>query len=110
MAFQVDRLGPGCFRLAGELDMASTPILDLAMLAAVEGRGDVVLDLAELTFIDSYGIGSLVALSQALDHQARKLVLAAPTTFILGVLRIAGVEFWPGVQVRGPSPGPGQDG
>jgi stage II sporulation protein AA (anti-sigma F factor antagonist) len=43
--------------------MATAPQLD-AVLATVDGDGDVVVDLAGVTFMDSSGIGVLVQASQ----------------------------------------------
>ena len=47
--------------VGGEVDMATAPQLDAA-LATVDG--DVVVDLAAVTFLDSSGIGVLVKAAQ----------------------------------------------
>jgi len=46
--------------LAGELDLATTPLLEEAF-DSLDGNRAVVLDLGELTFIDSYGLHSILA-------------------------------------------------
>ncbi|MGC4813030.1 STAS domain-containing protein [Micromonospora sp. DT228] len=58
----VERDGGGaCLRLAGELDMSTSPELSAAidrLIAAGESR--VLLDLADLTFCDSTGMAVFV--------------------------------------------------
>jgi len=46
---------------SGELDLATAPALGTALASAVaEGATRVVLDLRELTFVDSSGIGVII--------------------------------------------------
>jgi anti-anti-sigma factor len=51
-------------RLVGELDMATVPELEAALSTAT---APVVLDLAELSFIDSAGLHALVRYARALN-------------------------------------------
>jgi anti-sigma B factor antagonist len=44
-------------RLAGELDMSTAAQLDEVLGTAVEHGGAITIDLSELTFMDSTGIG-----------------------------------------------------
>src|SRR5437773_2565005 len=62
--------------LSGELDLATVDELR-GRLAAVEGDGapTVVLDLRELDFLDSTGIGELLAAQRRLRAAGRRLVL-----------------------------------
>ncbi len=46
--------------LSGELDINARDDLRAAILAAVDDDGDVVLDLAGATFLDSEALGSLI--------------------------------------------------
>jgi len=68
--------------LAGELDMATTPLLEEA-LDALDGPRAVVLDLDGLTFIDSHG---LHAIFRRVD--TRTLILARPHPNIARVLKL----------------------
>jgi anti-sigma B factor antagonist len=79
-------------RLAGELDLASVPILRdcLEGLDGVFGR--VVLDLTELTFIDSAGLNLLVITKQRFEPQLRELVLTNPGSAVRRVLEVSGVD------------------
>ena len=75
--------------LAGELDMAGADdlrerIMELAGLAA----GDVILDLRDLEFMGSVGLGCLLQLHDAMDAEERRLVLrnvVAPVSRLIEV-------------------------
>lgn len=54
-------------RLSGELDMSSAPELDRVLEAAVEHEGAVLVDLSELTFMDSTGINSFLKAALSLS-------------------------------------------
>jgi anti-anti-sigma factor len=47
--------------LSGELDMASAPDLEAAVALALPEAREIVLDIQELTFIDSTGLRVIVA-------------------------------------------------
>jgi anti-sigma B factor antagonist len=66
-AGRVERLTP-----TGELDIASVPILEAEFAAVSIGPDSVVvLDLTELTFMDSTGLHLLLRLSERLPRQLR---------------------------------------
>ena len=54
-------------RLSGELDMSSAPELDRVLGAAVEHGGAVLVDLSELTFMDSTGINAFLKAARSLS-------------------------------------------
>src|SRR5215218_5027877 len=53
--------------LAGELDMSSAPALDRVLGPAVERGGTVLVDLSELTFMDSTGINAFLKAARSLN-------------------------------------------
>ena len=62
----------------GELDIASLGDLCAAISdAAHEGAGTVVVDLSQVTFIDSSGLGALVELRSRLRRSGRRLAVVA---------------------------------
>jgi anti-anti-sigma factor len=75
------------FRLVGELDLSSAPALTDA-LGELETDDSVVLDLQELTFIDSSGIHAIFTHAVAGEG---KLVLANPSPEIVRTLEIMGI-------------------
>jgi anti-sigma B factor antagonist len=86
---------PG-FRLVGELDLSTAPVLTDA-LGELETDGSIVLDLQELTFIDSSGIHAIFVQAMAREGQ---LVLANPSVEIVRTLEIMGIADHPQLQVR----------
>lgn len=86
---------PGLHILAlhGELDIVSA--YDLA-LALVEAAGStVIVDLSDLTFIDSSGISALVmARNRILADGRGQLVLTRPGGIVRTALEIVGLSTW----------------
>jgi anti-sigma B factor antagonist len=76
--------------LEGELDLGTAPVLAHRLQTLPGGPPwRVVLDLAQLTFVDSRGISVLVAGSHGLEASEGWLRLAAPTPNVRRVLEIA---------------------
>jgi anti-anti-sigma factor len=76
----------------GELDIATTPILERAFAAVHEGDAAmIVVDLTELSFMDSTGIGLLLRMNDACKEGDRlRIVNGTPT--VVRVLDITGVR------------------
>jgi anti-sigma B factor antagonist len=64
-------------RVVGEVDVASSPALRAKIAELLDGGADrIVLDLSEMTFIDSSGLGVLVgALKRVRERDRSDLVL-----------------------------------
>jgi anti-sigma B factor antagonist len=89
-------LGPtergAAITLTGELDMATAPELNDVLAPLVDdGPEEVVLDLAELSFIDSSGLAVLVTAQNALQEKGRRLVVRSPGRHARRVFEIAGL-------------------
>ena len=78
--------------------MASAPTLDDALQPVVDAHGSLVLELEELTFIDSYGIRSLVQLSSRMNGSG-PLVLTKVPVSVQRLFDIVGAETLPGIEV-----------
>jgi anti-sigma B factor antagonist len=80
--------------IAGELDIATQPQLDHALDAAIDGGAlQVWVDLAELDFIDSSGLHSLLAASARLHALRRGLaVICTADGAVRRTFRVAGLE------------------
>jgi anti-anti-sigma factor len=78
---------------AGELDIASTPELELALAeATADAVAEIVLDLRELTFMDSTGLRALAqANARAGDHGIALSIIRGPRQ-IERVLEISGLS------------------
>lgn len=75
----------GCFDANGvqSLESASNSLLE-------SGNCHVILDLEELDYISSAGIGSIMALFQALRSQNGSMVLLRPSRRVMDLLHILG--------------------
>ncbi|MBW8482703.1 STAS domain-containing protein [Actinomadura parmotrematis] len=84
--------------LSGELtlgeaaDQAAVDILADLGSAFAEGRLDVVLDLSELTFLDSAGLKVVLRLHHATVQARGRLMLAALRPGVIRVLDIVGLD------------------
>jgi anti-sigma B factor antagonist len=78
--------------LRGEIDALTAPRLGSRLFGlADEGKRGVVVDLSEVTFMDSTGIGVLLnALRHFGAHEA-KLVLVCPTERVMRPFQVTGL-------------------
>jgi anti-anti-sigma factor len=80
-------------KLVGEIDLSTAPRLSSAvaeLLLTTPPR--VVLDMTEVTFCDSQGLGTLVVLSRKATLAHSCLVLTNVGDFLLRVLDITGLR------------------
>jgi anti-sigma B factor antagonist len=89
----LDHGGATVLAITGELDLATISILKDAVGGQLgTGGGPVVLDLSELTFCDSTGLGSFVALHRQATSIGTTLSLAAPRKRVADLLQISGIN------------------
>jgi anti-sigma B factor antagonist len=81
--------------LFGELDVISAPELamHLAGLAA-EACPRVLIDLSQLTFVDSAGVSVLVKAKHEAEENGRRVTLRRPTEQVRQVFSIVGLADW----------------
>jgi anti-sigma B factor antagonist len=76
----------------GEIDLASAPRLKRALTGAFDaGYSQVVLDLSQVTFIDSTALGVLVGVKRGLDAPAR-LVIAGVHGGVARIFELSGLD------------------
>jgi anti-anti-sigma factor len=85
-------------RLAGELDALTSPALAEA-LRELDRDEPIVLDVEELTFIDSTGLHALVSFSQSFSAD-KPLVLSNPSEAVRRMFELVRLNDLPGIQVR----------
>jgi anti-anti-sigma factor len=86
--------GPGLLVVPrGELDIATAPELEQVVSPPVDAGGAVVIDLRELTFMDSTGVRLLVAAHARAGETGATLSVVAPEegTAVARVLEVAGI-------------------
>jgi anti-anti-sigma factor len=89
---RVEPVGPSVLiTVSGEIDMATCGQVRDAIEPYLSQRGQVVLDLAAVTFMDSSGIGVLARAHECLGGS---LTLRDPSPFVRRILGLTGVAFW----------------
>lgn len=84
----------------GEVDMATAPALELTLRGAADDRtGAVIVDLTGCRFLDSRGLGALVAAKARLERSNGRLALVLSNPSALRIFQIAPFdelfEFYP---------------
>ncbi len=88
-----DRPGVHIVALHGELDIATADGVADAIVEVAEST--VVVDLADLTFMDSTGVGALaVARRRILSEGQSQLVVTRPSEIVRKALEILGLSAW----------------
>ena len=81
--------------VAGELDAASAPVLRQRLQTAIaDGATRLVVDLRRVTFIESVGLGVIIAIRKRLGNADRSLclVLDLTQTSIRKVFKVTGLD------------------
>jgi anti-sigma B factor antagonist len=85
--------GDGVVSLSGELDMDAAPALEACLLRASEMNGDeLVVDLADVTFIDSTALCVLIKTRQRLGADKRRLRLNGTSPPVRRIFELAGLD------------------
>jgi anti-sigma B factor antagonist len=92
-ATPVELNGTSVVQLRGELDLEAAPVMAavLAALTEEDGPAEVVLDLSELTFLDSSGISVLITGQRNMNGQGRRFTVRSARPNIRKVLTISGL-------------------
>ena len=79
--------------LDGDLDVHSAPLVQQGVVAAVaDGAVEVVLDLAHIRFVDSSGIGVLIACHTRANAGGARLVLRSPAARVARLLAVTALD------------------
>ena len=78
-------------RLRGELDLSTTKMFANVIEPLIAAGGDVVLDMRDVTFVDSTGLRELLSLAEALGPSCR-VTLKRPRRTLVRLLEISGLE------------------
>jgi len=86
-------VGGTTLRVAGEVDLETAPGLREAVLgAAGAGATQVVVEMAEVTFIDASGLNALVAAHTGLQGRGAHLAIHAPSPMARTLLALSGID------------------
>jgi anti-anti-sigma factor len=91
--------GTAVVGMRGEIDAIAIPSLSGCLDDAIgAGHREVVLDMAEVSFIDSVGLAAIVAAKKRLASHAGTLTLRRPTPHVRKLLEITGLTGFVPVQ------------
>ncbi len=79
-------------RVSGEVDIQTSPILEQHLARVLDqGSTSIVIDLAEVTFLDSTGLSVLVAGLKRCQGSGGDLRVASPQPNVRRVLEVTGL-------------------
>ena len=79
-------------RVSGEVDIQTSPILDEHLKSAhAEGASSIVVDLGEVTFLDSTGLSVLIAALKRCQSAGGSMRLVSPQPNVRRVLEVTGL-------------------
>ena len=93
-----------CLWLAGELDRGSEPRLSVHLAAAARQTDAdlIIVDLADVTFVDAVALGALIQAKQVLHHAGKALHLTGARAKVAELLHLTGMIDELGVEPNGP--------
>ena len=86
-----EKQGASVVAFTGEVDLESSPAAREILLKCLESTSKVIVDLSEVTYIDSSGVASLVEALQAAKKNGSQFALATvsePTRRVLELARL----------------------
>jgi anti-sigma B factor antagonist len=76
----------------GELDLSTAPRLKWMLIDSLQaGQSQLVVDLAQTSFMDSTALGVLVAIRRSLDAGAA-LAIVCPSATVLRIFELSGMD------------------
>lgn len=89
-----DSAGAAVIRISGDVDIATAPELSdhVRKLLRDPGLCSLRLDVRDVTFIDSTGLGALVAARNASEARGVRLELLSPSEPVLRLLRLTSLD------------------
>ena len=93
LSCRIGQTGQTTVTFAGELDYASADHACDYVRAVIDAHGgQVLLDVADLTFCDASGLGALARMSRHAGQAGSSLHLVAPPPQLMKIIRITGLE------------------
>lgn len=77
--------------LIGEVDSHTTQTLEAAV-DALGREADIAIDFADVTFMDSSGLRTLIRVHQECEEAGTKVVVRSPSEPVKKLLNIAGMD------------------
>jgi anti-sigma B factor antagonist len=96
MELVVDELDSGILgiTLSGRMDILGTQQIDLKFTSlTASSKGQILVDLSQVTFVASIGIRTLVSNAKAQKLRGGTMVLYRPSTAVEEALKTTGIDF-----------------
>jgi anti-sigma B factor antagonist len=84
--------GVHVINLRGELDLAGARVFEPVLMSAAERDDALVLDCAELTFIDSTGMGLILSALRVLGKHGGSLAIACRNPTVLRLFAVTRID------------------
>ena len=78
--------------VSGEIDLYTSPELRSAILKSLKSKNDLSLDLANVAYMDSSGVATLVEAMQSSAKNGSSFVLVSPSNAVMKVLQLARLD------------------
>jgi anti-sigma B factor antagonist len=76
----------------GRWDVAGAMSIDLRMSTIAGSGRSVIIDMAQVTFLSSMGIRTIIMAAKAVSLRGARLVLLAPSDHVAAVLTSTGID------------------
>lgn len=80
------------FRLSGEIDLSQARELSESILRVLAAGRDLVVELSDVSYIDSSGISALIEGHQMAEQERLSFSLAQPSPAVLKVIQMARLD------------------
>ena len=93
MSYRIDE-NDDCtiLHLSGEVDLSRSPVARTAILGCLQHQRSLLVDLAEVSYIDSSGVASLVEGFQVSRQKSLDFALIGVSDSAMSVLRLARLD------------------
>lgn len=78
--------------VSGDLDMAAAPAFEKRLLDSVSGEEPVILDLSDVTYMDSTAIGALIAVRRQANMTRGRFALVCQPGDIRRMIEYTGLD------------------
>ena len=83
----------GLIELSGEVDLYTAPRFKDDLVALIEtGVHDIVIDLSQVTFIDSTALGVIISGVKRMREREGRLAIVAGSRLVVRILDITGLD------------------
>ena len=88
----LDEQGTHAVEVCGEIDLTTAPVLNASLRAAIDAEAQcIILDVEDVGFVDSSGVGVLLATHRRLQASGGELILVCPQPLVRKIFEVSGI-------------------